>query len=393
MATPLDLEPKAVAALFGRPSKVLRFLRIDRLTPVQRILVLAAAYLVMLIVGTSIENTVFLKGRSAIGVGLFNESWTHGQSLGFALLDDPVSVLAVAAALLTPLIFFRQVAAIEELVSVHKGNIDYRANEVDWVEVDRATARANKQFAAIGTWWGSAACLVVAMSLLFPLLALTRRVGPLVQFRPDHVSAYRWHHAVHDAWWANSLRAHPLGYLLLDAAGVLLYYTVVKQLAMGAVITNWLTASAKAKFGRFPNLAFNSDGYWGMRVVRRLFQWTYASALLHLSLSLLVITLWLPVGRVTIIVAAVIVVGDGLFVMYPTMTTLREVAAERRAYVAYLRQQYVSGQIGGRDPEDAIERVWQHPMLPFRLRSSASAVILYLLIPTAVAVMGNLLSK
>ncbi len=387
------LEPRAIAALFGRPSRVLQFLRLDGLTPVQRICVLATSYLFLLIVGTSVENTVFGQGSTAIGVALRHDPWKAGQSLAFPLVADPVSLLAVLAALLTPLILFGQVDAIEELVPVHQENIEYRTKDVDWSGVDRATARANKQFAAIGTWWGSLACLAVAMSLVLPLLALARAKGPLGQFQPDHVSPGRWHEAVNDAWWANSFSSHPLGYLLLDAAGVLLYYTVVKQLAMGAVVTDWLAASGKASFGRFPNLAFNSDGYWGMGVVRRLFQWTYASAVLHLILSLLVITLWLPVGRATLIVAAVIVVGDGLFVMYPTILTLREVAIERRAYVAYLRAQYLSGGSGDRDPSEAIEQVWQRPMLPFRLRSSASAVILYLLIPTAVAVISDRLGK
>lgn len=387
MTPPFDLNPTAIASIFGRPSAVLKALRLDRLTPVERILALAFTYTVLLILATSLEGTFFLSDRSALSVGLLNDPWKPQQALSLPLQSDPVSLLAIASAFLTPFFCFRQAEAMEEMVSVHKSNIVYRDCDVDWGSVDRATVLANRRFRAIGTKLGSVLCLAVAMALVLPLLHLVREVGPLAEFRADGVSAQEWHEAVQEAWWANSLDRHPLGSLMLDACGVLLYYAVVKQLAMGVVFTTWVKAITNAKFGVFPDLAFNSDGYWGMRVVRRLFQWTYASAVLHLTLSLLVLALWLPVGQVSLAIAVLIVVLDGLFVVYPTMTTLRGVTTERRAYVRYLRDQ------GGTDIAKDVDEVWGRPMLPFRLRSSTSAVFLYLLIPTAVAVLGSWLGK
>jgi hypothetical protein len=384
---PVELDPVAISALLGRPSDALKRLHLDRLTPVQRMLAGAFIFVVAVIVATSIEGTLFAQGPSALRIALSNQAWFKGKRVAFPLLSDPVSILAIVSAFLTPFICLRQAQAMQELVPVHRENVTYRATSINWGIVDDATKRANSRFSAIGTKLGSLVCVGVAMSLVLPLLAYVRHVGPLVDVRPNGATRGDWHASVHSGWWANSLHGHASGTVLLDLAGIALYYAVVKQLAMGLVFTAWVQEITKADFGVFPNLGYNSDGYWGMRVVRSLFQWTYASAILHLSLSLLVIALWLPIGKPTLAIAIVIFIADGLFVVYPTMTALRGIAIERREYVANLHKN------NGSDQSAEIDVVWQRPMLPFRLRSTSSAVVLYLLIPTAVGVLSSRLGK
>lgn len=387
MDAPLALAPQHVSGLLSGRSTILRRLALDRLTPAQRVAGLSLAYILLLIVVTSIEDTLFPHGANALGVALLNHPWSPTQMLSFSLLEDPVSILAITAAFLTPFICLRQAEAMAEMIAVHRENIHYRIADFNWRPVHDVTERANRRFGSIGTRLGSLVCLAVAASLVLPLLNLVRTQGLLYNFRPEAITQSQWHEVVLGGWWSNSLGSHPLSALMIDLAGVVLYYFVVKQLALGLVFVNWIKGITAAGFGTFENLAFNSDGYWGMRVIRRLFQWTYASALLHLGLSLLVIALWLPLRPVTVVVALIITVADALFVVYPTMTTLRGVALERRMYVQHLRTKRNG------DKEKAIEAVWKRPMLPFRLRASVSAALVYFLLPTAVVILGSRLGK
>lgn len=349
---------------------------------VQRLAGSGLLFVVILVTVTAIDGTLLPIDATAVEVALSKGRFTIPGTLNFPMLHDITGLAAMIGAFITPYIVYRQIEVMEALVTVHGSNINHRQPLIDWADIEEASARANEGFRRIGSAAVSWTILAIAGWLSFLLLRYVQAHGPLTAVRPAGVNPDVWYLAVHGGWWANA-RVHPSGALLLFVAGVILFYYLVKQLLMGLVFTNWVKQITAADFGVFPNLNLNNDGYWGMRNMRSLFQWTYASALLNLSLSLLVAALWLPVGVFTVSISVFIIAADGLFIVFPTLATLRAVVAERKAYVAHLWEG--SGQAVSRE----IDEIWQRPMLPFRLRESFAAVSVYFLMPTAAAILGS----
>lgn len=167
------------------------------------------------------------------------------------------------------------------------------------------------------------------------------------------------------------------------------FYFLSKQLRMGLVFALYARRVMSLDFGVSPDMRTNTDGYWGLRLLRHFMQTTYSSTLGHFIMVLGILLFWLPLGGFTILIGLVVMVINASVVIYPSVIASAGSVQEKKKYVAFVAR---SGRSRA-DREAMIDKVWATPNLPFHLRSTFTAAILYLLIPLLLAVVPAVLGK
>lgn len=382
----VPLKPSEIAGLYGRAGSVTS----KFLFPTQRakvriavISLLGLATLVALaiafgvLVGTQANEWAF---------GIYRSHIKRPTSVRLPLLLDPVGLVVVIAACATPLLCALQVGSIEQFTTRNLESMTYRARELDVSELDRWAKRANRGFTMVGSRFVSLVILVVSAIESVLMCRYIDRHGVLSSWNPSSYSDAKWRHLVFIGWWANPTK-HPFFAIVLIGLGTYLIYHLTKQLVMGSIFAVYVRGVLSHNFGVAPNLTVNTDGYYGLRWLRYFMQGTYAACLLDYVLTIGILAVWLPFNYVAVTFIVVVVVTNVTTVLYPTSLAIGGSLLEKRTYVNHLVS--LGGDVEARDK--AIERVWSIPVLPFRLRSTLSAVSLYFIVPALLAVVSTLI--
>lgn len=313
------------------------------------------------------------------------------------LSQDPVAIVLIVVALLTPLFCAYQVDAIKGVVQMNEENYLARPRHLqqkDDVPIDKlneAAKSANKWFERVGSRGISLLCLVLSavFAYLIYSLVLAGGFGLLRSWNATTSSGIRWGEKVYAGWWANYTH-HTILALALCAFGAYLFYFLIKQLALGAIFSSFAASATRVKFGVIPNVEYNSDGLWGLRRLRHFMIWTYTSTTAHFLATLGVFVVWLPFSQWTAGLAAVVMIINSVVVFRPSLLAYRSVL---NAKVSYVKRVSESKCLTPEDKERYYDRIWNNPNLPFRTQSTVTAVTVYFLLPLALAVISGLISR
>lgn len=307
--------------------------------------------------------------------------------VGLALWQDPEGIVLLLVAFATPLFCAEQVNGIKQYVPLNVRNLAERAVRLPVDDLNRSIERTNLRFKRLGSRRWSAYYLLGAAAFSAALYILVCSKGLLESWNRSATSSTLWRRRVYDGWWAN-WHHEPL--LALTLWAVLTYgaYFLAKQVTMGVIFALFVRTAARWELGVTPDLLFNTDGWWGMRPVRRFMQWTYGSTLSHLLLTIGFWLFWLPISAWSILAVVVVVLFDGILVIYPSALAYHAAVAAKTMYVKDI--------MAGDDPlevrQKAIDDVWARPNLPFRAGSALTAVSVYLLVPLILAIISRTLT-
>ncbi len=350
------------------------------------VLIGLGATLAMLGMSSSVNALIGRPGTpSAIGL-LFNRQHFVG-AVDLSFLQDPVALMITAACFATPVFCLEQVAAISDFVGMNEVNIAYRAAHLQVDDINRAIALANRRFRAIGSYPVSIVLFAVCGLSAHYLYDTLAKRGLLASWNPTELSNQQWRTMVYAGWWANRT-THPVLYLFLWLAGTYLFYFVAKQLAMGLAFADFARSTMALQFGVAPNLIYNSDGYWGLRSLRRFMQWTYGSALIHFTVTLCTFIVWLPFNQTTVFLVTGVVLANVAVVIYPSSIAYHSAVREKQRYLDHALT--ITPDTSA--VEKLADKIWERPNLPFRARSTFSAVAIYLLAPIILAIVSSLIS-
>ena len=384
-SSPVDLlQPALIGGLYGRPGSV-----ISKFLPNQpgkvRIIVLSGPFLVAMIVLAYANGVVAGPDHVLAAFGL--NTLTHARPIhvDLPLLCDPIALIVLIASLTTPVCCAEQVAAIELIIPMIVKSITYRLHSLDLVGINETVRKTNKAFAVIGLKSISFVIFLISFFESFELYGYIERNGLLSSWNPSKLANNVWRKEVYEGWWANADSHFILAALLVILSTYYLYH-LTKQLALGAIFAAFGGSALSQGFGTAPNLRVNTDGYYGMRSLRYFMQWTYATTLLGYVLAIGVFAVWLPFNQVAVIVIGVVVVLNIITVVYPTTLVNSGVLLEKQRYIDHIVE---NSDLSGVALSETVERVWKVPTLPFRVRGTLSAVTLYLLIPTALAIVSS----
>jgi hypothetical protein len=116
-------------------------------------------------------------------------------------------------------------------------------------------------------------------------------------------------------------------------------------------------------------------------------QWTYGSSLAHFVITLGVFVVWLPLSPLTFFISIVIMITNASVVIYPSTVAHSGALAVKQDYVRGVVMSVPESEERTR----IIAAVWARPSLPFRARSSLTAVGIYLFAPLSLAVISAIL--
>lgn len=375
------LRPQNIGLLFGRRRTMLlpRFKRLSRVS-LLTIGVVSMGTAVVALAGLS--SSLASPDEVPSAFALLGSS-TVPKNVSLPLFEDPVGVLVVVASLLTPIFCLKQVESIGQFVKMNETNIAYRRQELDSPSLREAVRTANRRFTWVGSCKVSIGTLLVSVALTSGLALLLQEYGVLRSWSPSATPGAEWQKAVYRGWWANR-QENPELFWVLWLLGAHLFYFLQKQLALGAVFAAFARRALDLGFGVAPNHTFNSDGYWGLRSLRRFMQWTYASTLTHISMALGVLVVWLPYGQWTLAGYLLILgIGAGV-VVYPSVIAMRSAIREKMRFTTEVEQSVASDE----QKRSTIDAVWATPNIPFRLRSTVTAATLYLFVPVVLVVIS-----
>jgi hypothetical protein len=329
--------------------------------------------------------------RSAIGY--FTDSTQQLDRLSMPLLMDPVGLVVLVVSLATPCLCAMQVASIQTFIAVNENNLDDAARadleSTKGSTIRELIRRANKEFGLVGSKRGSLVVLLCAVSTTATAYLALRSWGLLRSWNPTSKSDEAWRQAVYDGWWASG--DHREMAVLLFGLGVFLFYFLFKQLWMGFVFARFARATQLEGFGVTPNLVYDSDGYAGLRPLRWFMLVTYASSVAHFVLALGVLAIWLPTTAWTMFLVVGLVCTNAIVVIYPSRIAYRGALEARRARARELARSAASSVEERQEQSNAISQLWAGPVLPFRTRSSLTAVTLYFLFPLLLAIVSALI--
>jgi hypothetical protein len=291
--------------------------------------------------------------------------------------------------LLTPVLFAEQVSAIQVFNQTNERNIAYRADSLDCEPINAEVRAANSHFSAIGSRNSSIGFLVASAAFSAYVNYLINKWGLFPSWNKTNLSAEIWRQRVHAGWWANP-HSHVLLAIALWALGTYFFYFVLKQVAMGAFFAVYIKRIALLDFGVSPNMSANTDGFWGLRPMRRFMIATYSSSVGHTIMILGILLVWLPFNAFTVIIVAMILVINVLVVIYPSVVGGAGARDEKTRFA-----KHVLGGAQTPTPDEAslIEQIWMRPNLPFRARSGLSALTIYLVFPLLLAIGSQLLGR
>jgi hypothetical protein len=294
--------------------------------------------------------------------------------------------------LLTPFFCSQQVVAIGQFVQMNEANLEPALSAAQGATVDTLVQTANQRFARVGRRDFSIVLALVAAAATVALYRLLETRGLMLSWNATSLPADEWRSRVFDGWWANE-RHHPALAAALVALGTYMLYFLVKQLLMGGIFAAFAHTAAKVPFGVTPNMRYNTDGYRGLRSLRRFMLWTYGSSLAHFASVLAVFVVWLPFSQWTFFAVIAIMALNVLVVVYPSGIAHNSALSAKIRFANYLVEQdnqaVAAGQPASRDEQ--VESVWSTSALPFRTRSTLTALTIYLLVPLLLAGVSALL--
>jgi len=390
------LQPEEIGGLFGRQESVVKSSFLSRFGPRTLAWLIGFAVVILFIVLAAADHALASPKGVATAVSLIISSPPKAPAqVSLLLLQDPVGLIAIAMTLATPIFCATQVSQIKEFNAANERNIAYRAGELDASAINAHAEHANGQFKKVGNRGRSALLLVASLGFSFLFDYFAWREGLFGSWKNIEVAANNkpltsdaWRKEVYAGWWANYHRHLLLAIALLLLGGYFFYF-LQKQLTMGLIFVVFMQRVKGYGFGFVPDMSANTDGYWGLRNLRRLMRTTYLSTLGHLVMVLGLLVVWLPFSEFTILMVIAVMTINIIVVLYPSAAASASIVREKKTFVSHL--------LSSRRPSTArdavIDRVWSAPNLPFRVRSTLSAGTLYLLIPLVLAVVSSRLGK
>ena len=386
------LRPELIGGLFGRKPSLAESTVFKNLQPRYRFdlisVVVAATVLVLAAIDGGLTNS---RGVPTTLILVVHPVKVIHQ-VGLPLLQDPVGLIAIAMTLLTPVFCAEQVRAIHGFVTMNERNITYRIDTLDHGKVNHLVAQANAQFNIIGSRRVWILLLATSGLLSYLLDLLIRRWGLFTSWNYTSLSNHAWRTKVYAGWWANPDSNLMLA-IMLWCLGCYFFYFLIKQLAMGFVFAIFARRAMRFNFGVSPNMSANTDGYWGLRLLRQFMQITYVSMLGHFIIILGIFAVWLPLGTFTVLLLSGVVVVNWSVVVYPSVVAHAGSVNEKTCFVAHLLRSPDTAQTGDDDRSMVIDKVWGSPNLPFRVRSTLTAGTIYLLVPLLLALVSSLLDR
>lgn len=399
MADPrlIPLRPEKISGLLGRwPAKAAtgkgsapEAFILKRIEPRTRFVLIALAaaaiFLCLAYFGHGLTNPAGVRTT----IGLIINPAPRPARVSLPLLQDPVGLIAIAMTLLTPILFADQVRAIQVFNESNEANISYRADLLDRDKINQEVRRTNENFSTIGHGGVSIGIFVVSAVLSLLINFLIRNWGLFPSWNRTGLSTDVWRHRVYAGWWAN-FDSHRILAVTLWLLGCYFFYLIIKQVAMGAFFAAYVHRIRRWKFGVLPNMSANTDGFWGLRPMRRFMQSTYSSALGHTIMILGILVVWLPFNAFTVFMLALFISVNALVVVYPSVVGHAGAYDEKERFSQYV---LADAQKPAKGKAAQIEKVWDRPTLPFRARSALTAMTVYFLFPLLLAVVSSLLGR
>ncbi len=382
------LEPELIGGLFGRRPSVAESSSLAKLRPRTRFILLALAGVCIVISVAAVDHALTNPSGVQTALALFTGQSERPRRIGLPLSQDPVGLIAIAMTLAGPIFCCEQVRAIRGFNAMNERNMAYRMKTLDVVAINSQTARTNRHFKAVGNRATSILLFLVSGAASLGTDYLIRRWGLFGSWNYTLLSRTTWRREVYAGWWANPHSHFPLA-IVLWCVGVFFFYFLIKQLLMGGIFALFVHRVMALDFGVTPNMAANTDGYWGLRPLRRFMEVTYSSTLGHFIMIMGILVVWLPFGAFTILMLLTVMVINILVVIYPSQVALTGAVSEKIHFVAH-----ITGSRRARSEREAvIERVWSTPNLPFRFRSTLTAATIYFLVPVLLALVSSLLGR
>jgi hypothetical protein len=381
------LTPESMAGIYGRPGSLAARLA-PKLAVKTKIVVIMLVLLAFVVVWCAIDGALLPPPDTPSIFGLYTATQDF-QRVSLPLLNDPVGLLFVVAAVAAPFFCLKQVDAIRVFNPMNERNMAYRLHSLDLDTINEYVARANRLFRLVGTRWVSAGFFVGATGCVCLLYSQVHKTGLLPDWNPSNLSTAEWRIRVRDGWWAN-WDEHTVCALALIGLGIYMLYFAFKQLAMGAIFAHFVSRSLKVKYGVAPDLSMNRDGYYGLRPLRYFMQWTYVVAVTDFVTVLGLVAVWLPFDQLSVFLTLTVMTTNVFFVLYPTVKAAGGTIVEKNAYVAHI--QSLPGLTTDQKMTE-VERIWAVPHLPFRLRSTLSALTVYLLLPVLLGLVSTIIQN
>lgn len=383
-----QLQPEQIGGLFGRSGTLAESSFLERFTPKYRFTIIGLAIAVILVILAIIDDSLIGPRNIPTVLRVLIDPVKHPAHVSLALLQDPVAIIAIAMTLATPVLCAEQITAIKGFNAMNERNISYRAHLLNIHEIDKHVAHANATFIKVGSRKFSIFLAAGSLILSFLIDLLIHYWQLLAGWNPTSLSSSSWRREVYDGWWANP-REHLLMAIAFWLVGGYFFYFLNKQLRMGLAFALYARRVMPLGFGVSPNMRTNTDGYWGLRLLRHFMQTTYGSTLGHLIMVLGILIFWLPFGGFTLLMIIAVMIINASVVIYPSVLASAGSVQEKKKYVAFVARSRRSKA----DRDAMIDKVWATPNLPFHLRSTFTAATLYLLIPLLLAVVPALLHK
>jgi hypothetical protein len=380
------LEPELVGGLFGRSGSVVAGSFLRRTAPKVRFLLLGLGGLLTLLVLGGAQRALVGDPGTTAAIGLVFGTGHPARTVTLGFLQDPVGIVDVLVSLATPIFCAEQIDAIRAFVPANLRNLRHSNRTLDEAALNAVIARANRQFAIIGSRTVSVLLFAACVTVTIEIYALFPRGGVLASWLGPRINGRPAAAVVYDGWWANASR-HTLLAVALCVITVYLFYFLAKQIAMGVVFALFATRAAALDFGAIQDLRINSDGYWGLRNLRHFMMWTYGSTLSHFVATLGVFVIWLPFGQWTIMLIVVVMIVNCVVVIYPSVVAYKSSVAEKTAFA----NEVLASAATQKEKDTLVEKMWNRPHLPFRTASTFTAAFVYVLAPLSLALVSSLL--
>lgn len=385
------LEPEKTSGLLGRwayddsldsAASILR-----RIKPRSRFVLIGLAVAILFLILASFGHCLTNPNGVRTTIGLILNPGPAPAVISLPLLQDPVGIVAIAMTLLTPVLFAEQVSAIQVFNQTNERNIAYRVLSLDCAHINDEVRRVNKHFSAIGGRGSSTGFLAASAVFSSAIIYLINKWGLFPSWNKTDLTAEVWRRRVYAGWWANPHSHLPLA-IVLWLLGCYFFYFVLKQVTMGAFFAVYIKRISHLRFGVSPNMSANTDGFWGLRPMRRFMVATYSSTVCHTAIVLGILVVWLPFNAFTVFILAMTITINALVVIYPSVVGS---AGARDEKMRFAEHHLADAQTPTDAEATLVDQIWSRPNLPFRARSALTAVMIYLVFPLLLAIGAQLL--
>lgn len=382
------LEPHQVAGLFGRHGALLQRLPlVQRMRPVNLCLAFMAVGVLTTCTVANVDDALVVTNTRDYALAALVKGVDRPKDLELPLLFDPVGIAVILVTLATPIFAAMQIEAIGRFVRMNEANLTTHAlQRLPAQQVNALVIAANKQFNRVGGRGASAIIAAGSAAVTGWLYTQLEATGVLRSWNTTELTSAEWQERVFAGWWANGHEHLPMA-IALCVLGWYMFYFLGKQLAVGFIFAAFAKRARRIGFGVTPNVKFDSDGYEGLRPLRRFMQWTYGSSLAHFVITLGVFVVWLPVSPLTFFISVAVMITNASVVIYPSTVAHSGALAVKQDYVKEL----VMSAPESEERSRMIAGVWAKPSLPFRARSSLTAIGVYLMAPLVLAIFSAVL--